>query len=133
MIGDFIGVTYDVTGVSSMVVANGHIGGAVIGPAEDDAPLGIDSDGVRTGKVALEGFEAIAGWDLEVGEFARLIHLNQLPQGDTSDGVVAAVPFVAEKQLGVAVGEVADHGVGGRTLLSAWAGRGVRQECLTSV
>ena len=29
-----------------MVVADGDVGGAVFGPAEDDWPLGIDSDRV---------------------------------------------------------------------------------------
>ena len=42
-------VTYDVMGVSSMVVADRDIGRAVVGPAEHDAPLRVDADGMEAG------------------------------------------------------------------------------------
>lgn len=59
-----------------MVIHDGDFGRTLIGPAKDDAPLIIDSDGVEAPSVSLERFEAIAGGNGKVGELARLVELG---------------------------------------------------------
>jgi hypothetical protein len=61
--GGFMNITYSVTGDESMVIADGDLGGAGIGPPENDSPLVVDADGVKSLKVASECFEPIARWD----------------------------------------------------------------------
>ena len=67
------------------------------------------TDGMVADEIAFEGFEAVTGWDGEIGELTGPVHLDQLSQGDTGDGVEAPVLFLGEKLLGVSVREVADH------------------------
>ena len=52
----------------------------VIGPPEDNAPLIIDSDGVKARKPTSESLEMVAGRNSKVAEGACLIHLNQFSQ-----------------------------------------------------
>ncbi len=46
-------------------------------PAEDDAPLVVDSDALPSGEVAFEGFEQVAGWHSDVFESSRGVQLNE--------------------------------------------------------
>lgn len=79
-------------------------------PAEADAPLVVDADAVLAGAVSGELFEAVAGWDAEVGERFGGVEDEQLPEdatlevgGPAPDGA----PF--EELLGVVVPEALDH------------------------
>jgi hypothetical protein len=59
--------------------------GSVRFPAEADAPLVIDADGVLALPVALERFEAITGRDGEVVKCGDSVNLGELPQGNALD------------------------------------------------
>lgn len=92
-----------------MVIGNGDLGGAEIGPAENDAPLVVDADGMPAGPVAPEQFEAITRRDAEVVQLAGAVHLDQLAQGHPTDGREAPVLFLVEKLLGVGIGKGLNH------------------------
>jgi len=59
-----------------MVIPDGHLGRAGSALAEDDPPLVIDADGVKTLQLSFEEFEPVARGNGEVIETARLIHLD---------------------------------------------------------
>ena len=61
VIGWFMAITYCVIAELSMIVPDGDITGAIVRPAEDDAPLGVNANGMHAGKVAFQGLEAVAG------------------------------------------------------------------------
>jgi len=52
----------------SMVVGDFHFGGAVSFPAEDDAPLVVDADGMEAFQVPTERFETVPWWVAKVFE-----------------------------------------------------------------
>ena len=47
VIGLSMPIAYNVMGIVSMVVDDGDLGGAGVGPSENDAPLVVDSDGMK--------------------------------------------------------------------------------------
>ena len=65
-----------------MVIPDGDLFGVAAVPAEADAPLVVDADGVGAGEVALKCFEAVAWWDGEVVEDDGFVELDQFPDGD---------------------------------------------------
>ena len=65
-----------------MVIPDGNVLGVAAVPAEGDAPLVVDADGVEAEEVALECFEAVAWWDGEVVEDDGFVELDQFPDGD---------------------------------------------------
>ena len=74
-----------------MVIQDGDIGRTGMCPAEHDAPLVVDADGVKTRKIAFEGLQAVSGRNLEIVQLSGLVHLDELPHGWTRDGVKVAV------------------------------------------
>jgi len=104
-----------------MVIYNRDLGRAFIRPPEDKAPLVVNPDGVKSGMVALEGFEPVAGRNGKILEHAGPVHLKKFPLGDAGNRRKTPVLFLVEKLLGVAVGEGLDHERGGmqRTMESA--------------
>jgi hypothetical protein len=86
----------------SVVVDDFNFVRAVGFPTETDAPLIIDSNGVKTLPIALEGFQSIAGWDGELDEFGDSVQLGELPQSNTLDGGWNGPDFpLFEKELGL--------------------------------
>ena len=69
----------------SVVIDDFNFVRAVGFPAETDAPLVIDANGVLPHPVALEGFRAVAGWDGKMVEFGDGMKLGEFAQGDTLD------------------------------------------------
>ncbi len=63
----------------SVVIDDFDFMGSIRFPAETDAPLVIDADGVLAFPVALERFEAITGRDGEVVEFGDGVNLSEFP------------------------------------------------------
>ena len=64
-----------------MVVAEFNIMGIAISPNEADAPLIVDADAVLSRAIAFQGFQAVAGRQGQVAQFARANKLRELPQG----------------------------------------------------
>lgn len=84
--------------------------GSVRFPAEADAPLVIDADGVLALPVAFERFEAIAGRDGEVVEFGDGVNLGEFPQGDALDVRREGPGFpLLKKDGGLPASEGANH------------------------
>ena len=50
-------------------------------PAEANAPLVVDADAVLPRTTAFQGFQAVAGRQGQIAQFARTIKLRELPQG----------------------------------------------------
>jgi hypothetical protein len=96
--------------LDSMVIDDFDFMGSVRFPAEADAPLVIDADGVLAFPVALERFEAIAGRDGEVVEFGDGVNLGEFPQGDALDvrRERPGLPFL-EEDGGLPTSEGANH------------------------
>jgi hypothetical protein len=62
---------------TSMVVDYCDLLRAGIGPPEDDAPLGVDPNGVKPHKRAAERLETVAGWHVKVSKVRRPVQLDQ--------------------------------------------------------
>jgi hypothetical protein len=96
--------------VNSVVIDNFDFMGTVRFPAEADAPLVIDADGVLAFPLALERFKAIAGRDGEVLQFGDGMNLGEFPQGCALDvrRKRPGIPFL-EKECGLPASKGADH------------------------
>lgn len=94
-----------------MVVHDGHLGGAVLRPSEDDPPLLVDADRMEAGQLAFQGLQAVAGRHGQIGELPGPVHLDQLAQGHPGDGIEAPILLLPEQLLGVRIGEGLDHEV----------------------
>jgi hypothetical protein len=69
-----------------MVVVNHlHVVGVSARPAEDDSPLIIDPHRMKAPPVALQPFETIAGWAREIAKLGRIVQVQQLPTGGTTE------------------------------------------------
>jgi hypothetical protein len=64
-----------------MVIHNSNVVRVFTVPAEANAPLVVDADAVLSGAIAFQGFQAVAGRQGQVTQFARAIKLRELPQG----------------------------------------------------
>ena len=65
--------------VDSVVIDDFDLMRPVRFPDETETPLIIDADGVLALPVALESFQAVAGWDGEVIEFGDGLKLGEFP------------------------------------------------------
>jgi hypothetical protein len=111
--------------LDSVVINDFDFMGSVRFPAEADAPLVIDADGVLAFPVARERFEAIAGRDGEVVEFGDGVNLGEFPQGDALDVRRGRPGFTfLEEEGGLPASEGADYQVNAivtrRVKLSRW-------------
>ena len=75
VIGFFIFITCNVTGVLSMVVEDLYFAWAVLGPAKNDSPLLIDSYGIVTGERTFQCFQPVSGRDGQILDSFRMVHL----------------------------------------------------------
>jgi len=66
-----------------MIIYNFSVVRVFAVPAEAYPPLVIDSDAVLSRAIAFQGFQAVAGRQGQVAQFARAIKLRELPQGHT--------------------------------------------------
>ena len=82
-------------------------------PAEADAPLVVDANGMLAFAVSLECFEAIAGRDGQVPEFGDGVELSEFAQSNPLNvrREKPASSFL-EKAFGIPTGEGADHAAG---------------------
>lgn len=92
-----------------MIVHNGDLCGAVLGPTKDYSPLVIDANGVEGFEIALEGFQAIARRDFHIVQISCLVQLNKLAKGHPRNGVEAAALLVTKEFFGVGVLEGLNH------------------------
>lgn len=95
-----------------MVIDDLDLVRTVFPPADADAPLVVDSDGVLAFAVSLEDFQAVAGRDGEMFEFSDRVELGQYPQCNALDvrRERAGFPFT-EEEGGLLAGEGTDHHV----------------------
>jgi hypothetical protein len=68
-----------------MIVDNLNIMSVITHPPEANAPLIVDPDAYLAGALALEHFEPVSRWDLQILDRPRCIHLAQLSQGPILD------------------------------------------------
>ena len=85
-----------------MVVRDRDIGGALCGPAEDNAPMVVDPDRVPAGCPALEWFKSVSWWNGKVLHLFSRIRRDQLTQGASGNLGKAAVGLLPEEFLCVA-------------------------------
>jgi hypothetical protein len=64
-----------------MIIHNFNVVRVFAVPAEANAPLVVDAYAVLSGAIAFQGFQAVAGWQGLVAQFARAIKLRELSQG----------------------------------------------------
>jgi hypothetical protein len=64
-----------------MVIHNSNVARVFTVPAEANAPLVVDADAMLSGAIAFQGFQAVAGRQGQVTQFAGAIKLRELPQG----------------------------------------------------
>ena len=95
-----------------MVVGDGNVVGCIGFSAEADAPLIVDADGMLAFSVSLEGFESVAGWEVDRIEVGHRVELGELSQRDALDARRKIAGFsLAEECFGVFAGERSDHNV----------------------
>jgi hypothetical protein len=92
-----------------MVIPDGGFGRAGRSPTENDPPLVVDPDGMKTTQVALQGLQSVAGWDGEVGQLAGIVQLDQFAKCDTADGGKPTIALLVEELVGIAIGKGLDH------------------------
>jgi len=92
-----------------MVIRDADFGRPLIGPTEDDAPLLVDPNGMKSGEVAFQCLEAIAGWNAQIVESSGPVHLNEFPQGNSGNGVETPISLFVEELLRVGISEGLDH------------------------
>lgn len=68
-----------------MVIDDFNIVRAIRFPAETNAPLIIDADGVLAFAGAMENFQTVAGWDAKVNEFGDGVELGEFAQCNALD------------------------------------------------
>ncbi len=83
---------------------------AVRFPAETDAPLVIDPDGILALAIAFESFESIARWDSQLSHFGDGMKLRELAQSGPLNVRRKGADFLQQKQPGGGIaGKGADH------------------------
>ena len=94
-----------------MVVGDFHVLSIGARPAEAEAPLVVEADGVLAAAIAPQGLQAIARRHAEEGQFDRGIEQLQLGQSSRPQGSRQAAGATGVPQLlGVAIGKTPDHG-----------------------
>lgn len=92
-----------------MIVHDFNIKNISILPAKTNPPLVIDADAVLSFTVTFQGFQPVAGRDLEVLQPLCLMQEQELASGDTLNGPEPWHVLVVEQGLGPGVAEGADH------------------------
>ena len=70
-------IYYNVTGVLSMIISYGDLFWSEGCPPEDDAPLFVYANRMKTRKSTFEDFETVTWRCRKVPQFTSLIQLNQ--------------------------------------------------------
>lgn len=79
-------------------------------PAEADAPLIVDADGVLSFAVAFEGFQPVARGHAELQHLGHGIELGEFPQGCALDVRRKGADFLQPEQAGgIVAGKGTDH------------------------
>lgn len=78
-------------------------------PAKADPPLIIDADAVLALAVAFEGFEPVAGRNLEILQPSDLMQKQELATGDSFNGPEPRHVLIVKQGFRPAVVEGADH------------------------
>jgi hypothetical protein len=94
-----------------MVIQNANLRRPRFRPAEDDAPLVVDPDGVKARAITPQGFEAISRWHGQIRQPAGVVQLDQFPQRDAGDDREAPVSLFLEKLRRIGIGKGLDHGL----------------------
>ena len=66
-----------------MIVHDGYLVRPLAGPPKGDAPLVIDSNGVKARQITPKRLQSVAGRNGEVAQGTSLIHLDQLSHADS--------------------------------------------------
>src|ERR1017187_6608940 len=67
--------------INSMIIHDFNVVRVFAVPAEANAPLVVDADAVLSRAIAFQGFQAVAGRQGQITQFAGAIKLRELPQG----------------------------------------------------
>lgn len=95
-----------------MIIHNFNVARVFTVPAEAEAPLVVDADAVLPRPIAFQGFQAVAGRQGQVAQFARAIKLRELPQGHPLNlGRQAVAPPSLPQPLCLPASEVGNHHV----------------------
>ena len=78
-------------------------------PDKANPPLLIDANTVLPFAIALQGFQLVAGWNLQAGQLRRGVQLQELASGHPFDVFKPGHHLAAKKRLGVKASEGADH------------------------
>ena len=65
-----------------MIINDGDLFRPGSGPPEDNTPLIVDANGMKTRQIAVKNFQTVARRNVKIEEGASLVQLNQLPQSD---------------------------------------------------
>ena len=68
----------------SMIVHYLHLKGTTTLPSKDQAPLVVDPYRMKSGPVAREQFQSTPGGRPKIAEFGRVVQVQQLSPGDSS-------------------------------------------------
>jgi hypothetical protein len=95
-----------------VIVHDLHIGSSLSCPDKAQSPLIIDAYAVLALPVALERFETVPGWNLQVFENCGPVELRKLPEGRTLNADPASYSATFEEGLRVLALEALDrHGM----------------------
>jgi len=86
-----------------MMVHDGYLVRPLAGPSKGDAPLVIDSNGVKARQSAPKRLQSVAGRNGEVAQGASLVQLDQLSHGDSRDTRKTTAAPRAEQLGGIPV------------------------------
>ena len=97
--------------VGLMVVNNLDLRGVGSGPAEADAPLVVDPDGMLSAAFPFKRLQTVARWQIEKCQFDRSIEQLQFDDGTLPEAARQVSGAPGDPQpFGVPVGETLDHG-----------------------
>ena len=95
-----------------MIIHNFNVVRVFAEPAEAKAPLVVNANAVSASAIAFQGFQAVAGRQGQVTQFARALKLRELPQGHALNlWRQAVVTPPLPQPLGLPASEAGNHRV----------------------
>ena len=79
------GISFVLRFMISVVVGDLHVVGIFPFPSENDAPLFVDSNGMKSGELALQKLQVVTGWLTKVFDGFRFMDSNEFMIGTFLD------------------------------------------------